>query len=546
MSTKYIFITGGVVSSLGKGITAASLGRLIKSRGNTVTIQKLDPYINVDPGTMNPYQHGEVFVTEDGAETDLDLGHYERFIDVNTYKANNVTTGMVYWTVITRERRGDYLGGTIQVVPHITNEIKDRIRAVTKDQKFDVVICEIGGTVGDIEGLPYLEAIRQFRKEVGRDNCINIHVTLIPFLDTTHEYKTKPTQHSVMKIREIGIQPDIIICRSRQPLSVEMKEKISLFCDVDKEAVIGLADVGLLYEVPLALEREGLDDIVLKYLDLHSKKGDLSEWAMIVEEMKTPEKRVRIAIVGKYTELEDSYISIVESLKHGGISNRAAIDFKWVNAEKLEELDDIEPIFRDVHGVVVPGGFGARGIEGKIKAIKFARENNIPFLGLCLGMQCAVIEFARNVCKMKGANSSEFDHETKYPVIDLIPEQRSITDKGATMRLGAYPCKIKKDTLLYKAYKTDKISERHRHRYELNNDFRAELENCGLVMAGVYPEADLVEVVELPSHPWFLAVQYHPEFKSRPNRPHPLFASFVQAAGERLEEQVTLFKEKKD
>jgi CTP synthase len=541
MSAKYIFVTGGVVSSLGKGIAAASLGRVLKSRGISVSIMKLDPYINVDPGTMNPYQHGEVFVTEDGAETDLDLGHYERFIDVNLGRGNNLTTGMVYWNVITRERRGDYLGGTVQVIPHITNEIKERIRQVTKDEKFDVVICEIGGTVGDIEGLPYLEAIRQFRKEVGRDNCVNLHVTLVPFLDTTHEFKTKPTQHSVQKLREIGIQPDIIICRSREPLSKEMKEKISLFCDVDKEAVVGMPDAPLLYEIPLTLEREEMDEIVLKYLGLTAKKGDLAEWAKMVEQMKNPEKKVRIAIVGKYTELGDSYISIVEALKHGGLPHKTALEVVWVNAEKLEGEEDIEAIFRDVQGILIPGGFGARGIEGKIRAIRFARENNIPFLGLCLGMQCAVIEFARNVCKMKGANSSEFDPETKYPVIDYIPEQKAITDKGGTMRLGAYPCKIKKGTLLHQTYNKDDISERHRHRYELNNEFRQDLAENGLVMAGIYPAADLVEVVELPGHPWFVGVQYHPEFKSRPNRPHPLFAGFMKAAADRLAEQVTLF-----
>jgi CTP synthase len=443
--------------------------------------------------------------------------------------------------VITRERRGDYLGGTVQVVPHITNEIKDRIRQVTKEEKFDVVICEIGGTVGDIEGLPYLEAIRQFRNEVGRGCCVNIHVTLIPFLETTHEFKTKPTQHSVMKLREIGIQPDIIICRSREPISQEMKEKISLFCDVAKEAVIGLSDVPLLYEVPLTLEREGLDGIVLKYFDLPVKKGDLSEWAKMVEEMKNPEKIVRVAIVGKYTELEDSYLSIVESLKHGGVANRVKTELKWINAEKLEEEENIEPIFRDVQGILVPGGFGARGIEGKIRAIRFARENNVPFLGLCLGMQCAVIEFARNVCRMKGANSSEFDPETKFPVIDLLPEQRGITEKGGTMRLGAYPCRIKKDTLLFQSYGKEEVMERHRHRYELNNDFRKELGEAGLVFSGIYPEADLVEVIEISDHPWFLATQYHPEFKSRPSRPHPLFAGFVRAATARLEEQVELF-----
>ena len=545
MNTKYVFITGGVVSSLGKGITAASLGNLLKARGISVTIQKLDPYINVDPGTMNPYQHGEVFVTDDGAETDLDLGHYERFINVNLARENNITTGMIYWSVLTRERRGDYLGGTVQVVPHITNEIKERIRLVTKEEKFDVVICEIGGTVGDIEGLPFLEAIRQFRKEVGRDNCVNIHVTLIPYLETTHEFKTKPTQHSVMKLREIGIQPDVIICRAREHLSQEMREKISLFCDVDKEAVIGLADVPLLYDVPLYLEKERLDEIVLKYLNLQAKKGDLVEWAKMTEEMKNPEKQITIAIVGKYTELGDSYISIVESLKHGGIANRSGIKIKWVNAEKLEAEENIDQLFRDVQGILVPGGFGARGIEGKIKAIRYARENNLPFLGLCLGMQCAVIEFARSVCKMKGANSSEFDPRTKYPVIDLLPEQKGIADKGGTMRLGSYPCRIKKGTLLQKLYNKEEIKERHRHRYEFNNEYKAAMEEAGLVFSGLYADADLVEVIELPSHPWFLATQYHPEFKSRPNLPHPIFSGFVGAAVARLDEQGELFDEAK-
>src|SRR3989339_63264 len=538
---KYIFVTGGVVSSLGKGITAASLGRLLKSRGISVSIQKLDPYINVDPGTMNPYQHGEVFVTEDGAETDLDLGHYERFIDVNLGKANNVTAGMVYWSVLLKERRGDYLGGTVQVVPHITNEIKERIKLVTKNQDFDVVICEIGGTVGDIEGLPFLEAIRQFRKEVGRDNCVNIHVTLIPYLNTTHEFKTKPTQHSVQKLREIGIQPDIIICRSQEALSLELKEKISLFCDVSKEAVIGLADVPLLYAIPLALEKEGLDDIVLKYLDLPHKRGDLSEWEKLVEEVAKIEKHVTIGIVGKYTELEDSYISIVEALKHGGIPHKLGVGFKWINADKLEAEEELEPIFRDVHGLVVPGGFGPRGIEGKIKAIRYARENNLPFLGLCLGMQCAVIEFGRNVCGLKGANSSEFDPKTEYPVIDYLPDQRGLVEKGGTMRLGAYPCKIKKGRLLHKIYNKDQISERHRHRYEINNVFRKQFSEAGIIFSGIYPEADLVEVIELPDHPFFLATQYHPEFKSRPNDPHPIFEKFVLAAEGRLAEQVDLF-----
>ncbi|HTY13044.1 MAG TPA: CTP synthase [Candidatus Omnitrophota bacterium] len=539
--TKYIFVTGGVVSSLGKGITAASLGRLLKSRGISVSIQKLDPYINVDPGTMNPYQHGEVFVTEDGAETDLDLGHYERFIDVNLGKANNITTGMVYWSVLNKERRGDYLGGTVQVVPHVTNEIKERIRRVTREEHFDVVICEIGGTVGDIESLPFLEAIRQFRKEVGRDNCLNIHVTLVPFLETTKEFKTKPTQHSVKELRAIGIQPDIIICRSQEPLTQELREKISLFCDVAKDAVISLPDLGLLYECPLALEKERLDEIVVKYLDLISQPASLEEWIRIVDTMKKLERTVKIAIVGKYTLLRDSYISIVESLKHGGIANNCAVDFIWVNAEVAEAAEDLDPLLRGAHGILIPGGFGIRGIEGKIKAIKYARENKLPFFGLCLGMQCAVIEYSRNVLNLQGAHSTEFDPQTKYPVIDLLPEQKDITDKGGTMRLGAYPCRIKKETLLFKAYNEELVQERHRHRYEYNNQFRDRLEGAGLVSSGIYEKANLVEVVELPGHPWFLATQYHPEFKSRPNRPHPLFRDFVKAASARLAEQEKLF-----
>ncbi|MCX5751733.1 MAG: CTP synthase [Candidatus Saganbacteria bacterium] len=541
---KYIFVTGGVVSSLGKGITAASLGRLLKNRGITVTIQKLDPYINVDPGTMNPYQHGEVFVTEDGAETDLDLGHYERFIDVNLAKENNITTGMVYWSVITKERRGDYLGGTVQVIPHITNEIKERIYNVTRNQHFDVVICEIGGTVGDIEGLPFLEAVRQFRKELGIGNSVHIHVTLVPFLGTTHEFKTKPTQHSVKELRSIGINPDVIVCRSQEPLTSELKEKISLFCDTDKDAVIGLTDAPSIYEVPLLLEKEGLDDIVIKYLELHAKRGTMDNWLHILDAIKNPTRRVKIAIVGKYTELGDAYISIVESLKHGGIANHIGIDIKWVNAEMLEQQKDLEPIFRDVHGIVVPGGFGIRGVEGKIEAIRYARERKIPFLGLCLGLQCAVIEFARNVCKLKGAHSTEFDEVTKHPVIDLMLQQRGIKDKGGTMRLGAYPCKVKKGTLLHNAYQEDLVFERHRHRFEVNNDYRDELGKAGLVFSGIYQDADLVEVIEIKDHPWFLATQFHPEFKSRPTNPHPLFRDFVKACGDRLEEQTTLFNGK--
>jgi CTP synthase len=541
--TKYIFITGGVVSSLGKGITAASLGRLLKSRGVSVTIQKLDPYINVDPGTMNPYQHGEVYVTEDGAETDLDLGHYERFIDVNLARSNNVTTGMVYWSVLSKERRGDFLGGTVQVVPHITNEIKERIRRVTKDEHFDVVICEIGGTIGDIEGLPFLEAVRQFRKEIGRGQALNIHVTLVPYLDTTGEFKTKPTQHSVKELRGIGIHPEIIICRSREPLSGELKDKISLFCDTAREAVIGLVDTETIYEVPISLAEEGLDQIVAKYLDLPFGVADLSKWREIVETIKYPSSVARIAIVGKYTELSDAYLSIVESLRHAGVAERVGIDIRWVNSEQLEEEEDVEPFFRGIQGIIVPGGFGVRGVEGKIKAIKYARENKIPYLGLCLGMQCAVIEFARSVCGLSRANSSEFDKKTQHPVIDLMQEQKGVKDKGGTMRLGAYPCRIIKGTLLDKAYNKDLVHERHRHRFELNNKYREKLEKAGMVMSGIYQEADLVEVVELKDHPWFLATQYHPEFKSRPTRPHPLFKDFVAAAKTLLEEQKPLFGE---
>lgn len=540
---KYIFVTGGVVSSLGKGITAASLGRLLKSRGISVSIQKLDPYINVDPGTMNPYQHGEVFVTEDGAETDLDLGHYERFIDVNLGKANNVTTGMVYNTVITKERRGDYLGGTVQVVPHITNEIKERIRKVTREETFDVVIVEIGGTVGDIESLPFIEAVRQFKKEVGHENALNIHVTLVPFLETTGEFKTKPTQHSVKELRAIGIQPEVIICRSTERLTPELKDKISLFCDVNREAVIGLTDVSSIYEVPLILEQEGLDDIVVKYLGLTTKKpdGGLAEWHEIVKTILSPTKVVKIAIVGKYVELPDAYKSVTESLKHGGVAHKVGIEIKWVNSESIEKETSLEPIFRDVHGIVIPGGFGIRGIEGKINSVRHARENKIPFLGLCLGMQCACIEFARNVCNLHDAHSTEFNQKTKFPVIDLMEEQKKIMDMGGTMRLGAYPCKISKGTLLYKAYKEELIKERHRHRYEFNNMYKFQFQKAGMVFSGINPDRDLVEVIELKDHPWFLATQFHPEFKSRPNRPHPLFRDFVFAAVNRMAEQETLF-----
>ncbi len=541
--SKYIFVTGGVVSSLGKGITAASLGRLLKSRGISVTIQKLDPYINVDPGTMNPYQHGEVFVTEDGAETDLDLGHYERYIDVNLGKANNVTSGMVYFSVISKERRGDYLGGTVQVVPHITNEIKERIRKVTREEHFDVVIVEIGGTVGDIESLPFIEAVRQFKKEIGHDNVINIHLTLVPFLETSGEFKTKPTQHSVKELRAIGISPEVIICRSTARLTPELKDKISLFCDVNREAVIGLTDVSSIYEVPLVLEQEGLDDVVVKYLGLSSKRADgsLSDWHEMVKTILSPAKIVRVAIVGKYVELPDAYKSVLEALKHGGVANKVGVEIKWVNSETLEKEANLEPFFRDVHGIVVPGGFGNRGIEGKIMAIRYARENKLPFLGLCLGMQCATIEFARNVCKLADANSTEFNQKTKFPVIDLMDEQKKIMDMGGTMRLGAYNCKIAKGTLLYKAYKDELVRERHRHRYEFNNVYRFQFQKAGIVFSGLNPERDLIEVIELKDHPWFLATQFHPEFKSRPNRAHPLFRDFILAAISHMAEQETLF-----
>lgn len=542
--TKYIFVTGGVVSSLGKGITAASLGRLLKSRGISVTIQKLDPYLNVDPGTMNPYQHGEVFVTDDGAETDLDLGHYERFIDVHLGQENNVTTGVIYSTIIAKERRGDFLGGTVQVVPHVTNEIKDRIRAVTRHRHFDVVICEVGGTVGDIESLPFLEAIRQFRKEVGHGNYVNVHVTLVPFLETTKEFKTKPTQHSVKELRNVGIQPEIIVCRSRDPLTPDLKEKISNFCDVEKNAVIGLPDIPSIYEVPLALAGEGLDKVVAQYLNLPEASTDLTEWRQMVDNFFHPTHTVQIAIVGKYVGLSDSYLSVVEALRHGGIAHKTGIRIKWLDSEKLESLPDLEPIFRDVQGIVVPGGFGYRGIEGKIRAIQFARENQIPFLGLCLGLQTAVIEFARHVAGFDGANSTEFDPKTPYPVVSLLSEQEGVKDMGGTMRLGAYPCRVGEGTLLETCYATREFRERHRHRYEVNNKYLAQLESKGLCASGKYAESNLVEVIEIPNHPWFLATQFHPEFTSRPNRPGPLFKGFVKAAAMRLEEQAELFRSK--
>lgn len=529
--TKYIFITGGVVSALGKGITAASLGRILKSRGLQVSIQKFDPYINVDPGTMSPYQHGEVFVTDDGAETDLDLGHYERFIDTNLSQNNNITTGSIYGSVISKERRGDYLGATVQVIPHITNEIKERITRVGRETNADVVITEIGGTVGDIEGLPFLEAIRQLKGELGRENTLYIHCTLVPYLKSAGELKTKPTQHSVKELRSIGIQPDIIVCRSDRKLTREVKEKIALFCDIEKELVIEAIDVETIYEVPLLLEEQNLSDKVINRLQLEATPADMTEWKEMVNKMKVLEDTVTIAIVGKYVQLKDAYISIVEALQHGGLAHGVAVNIKWMLAEDLEKSNlDFKKLFRGVHGILVPGGFGERGIEGKISAIRYARKQKLPFLGICLGMQCAVIEFARNVLGLKGANSSEFDPDTPYPVIALMPEQLDVEEMGGTMRLGLYPCKLKEGSLARELYGEEIIYERHRHRYEFNNQFRKRMEEKGLSLSGLSPDERLVEIIELSEHPWFLGSQFHPEFKSRPNRPHPLFAGFIGAA----------------
>lgn len=527
--TKYIFITGGVVSSLGKGITAASLGRLLKSRGLKVALQKFDPYINVDPGTMSPYQHGEVFVTDDGAETDLDLGHYERFTDESVSRLSNITTGQVYWSVITKERRGDYLGGTVQVIPHITNEIKENVYRLAKNGNPDVIITEIGGTVGDIESLPYLEAIRQIKSDVGRDNCMYIHVTLVPYLNAAGEAKTKPTQHSVKELRSIGIQPDAIVCRSERPLSKEMEEKIALFCDINKDAVIQAVDAQSIYEVPLVLEKEGLDDIAIERLGLHCNGTELEEWKAIVEKIKNPQDQVNIALVGKYVELRDAYMSVAESLIHAGIAHNLKVNIDWVYSGNLTN-DNVDKYLKDADGILVPGGFGDRGIEGKITAIRYARERKVPFLGICLGMQLAVIEFARNVLNYKDANSTEFNEKTQHPVIDILPEQKEVEDKGGTMRLGQYPCLLKEGTKAFQAYNQEQIRERHRHRYEFNNNYREIMEKNGLRISGIYAEKDLVEIIELIEHPWFVASQFHPEFKSRPNRAHPLFNDFVGAS----------------
>ena len=530
--SKYIFVTGGVVSSLGKGITSSSIGCLLETRGLKVTHQKFDPYINVDPGTMNPYQHGEVFVTDDGAETDLDLGHYERFSSACMGKDNNVTTGQIYYSVISRERKGDYLGKTIQVVPHITNEIKDRILKVNKDNKYDVTIVEIGGTVGDIESLPFLEAIRQFRKDVGRDNVIYVHVTLLPYIETAGELKTKPTQHSVAQLRNIGIQPDILICRTQHPISKELRSKISMFCNVDEEGVIQCQDAQSVYEVPLLFKEEGLDIIVMKLLNLRFGKQDVSAWEKVVERIKFPEKTVNIGIVGKYIELKEAYKSITESFVHAGVANNAKVQLTWIDADDVIK-NGAKKALEGISGVLVPGGFGSRGIEGKIEAIRYARENKVPFFGICLGMQCAVIEFSRNVCGLDKANSTEFDEKTAHPVISLLESQHGVENKGGTMRLGAWDCKLVKGTHAEAAYGKEMISERHRHRFEFNNDYREKLTKKGLRIAGTTKDGKLVEIVEVADHPWFVGVQFHPEFKSRPLAPQPLFRDFVKASIEK-------------
>ena len=528
--TKYIFITGGVVSSLGKGIIAASLGKLLRARGFSVINQKFDPYINVDPGTMSPFQHGEVFVTDDGAETDLDLGHYERFTDTNLGKYNNVTSGSVYQKVIEKERRGDYLGATVQVIPHITNEIKSRIIGATKQFKPDFQLIEIGGTIGDIESLPFIEAIRQFKTEVGIGNAISVHCTLLPYLPTSGELKTKPSQHSVQVLRSYGIQPEVLVCRTTRAIPKTEKEKLALFCSVPKEAVIECRDMKSIYEVPLALEEQNMAHVILDMLRMEDKKPDLKSWEKLVENIKNPSKTIKVAIAGKYTKLSDAYISVVESLKHAGYVDDAKVEIKWINSEECVDYSACKELMKDIQAVVVPGGFGVRGIEGKLNVIRYARENNVPFLGLCLGMQCAVIEYARNVVGIKDANSKEFDENAQNPVIDLMIEQKNVHGYGGTMRLGAYECILKKGTKAQKAYGKDKISERHRHRYEVNNEYLKQIEDAGLVFSGMSPDGMLAEIVEIPKLDWFVASQFHPEFKSRPERPHPLFKGLIDAA----------------
>ena len=527
--TKYVFVTGGVVSSVGKGVTAASIGRLLKSRGVSVSIQKLDPYINVDPGTLSPYQHGEVFVLEDGSETDLDLGHYERFIDENLTAASNVTTGQVYLEIISKERRGDFLGGTIQVIPHVTNEIKRRIGLVAEESKADVVIVEVGGTVGDIEGLPFLEAIRQVRKDIGRENVVYVHVTYLPYISTTGELKSKPTQHSVIQLRSVGIQPDVIVCRADHPLDEALKDKISLFCDVEKRAVIPLVTADNIYKVPLILEEAGLGQYISERLSLPQPQPDLTSWRQMVAETEQPRPELCVGVVGKYVALRDAYISVREALSHAALAQGRKLRVEWINAEELEESDARHHLAR-VAGIVVPGGFGYRGIQGKIMAARYAREHKVPYLGLCLGLQVMVIELARHALGSNEPNSTEFNVSTEYPIIDLLPEQRAISDMGGTMRLGIFPCQLVPGTKAAAAYEEQLVHERHRHRFELNNRYRDLLTNAGIVFSGLSPDGRLVEITELRDHPWMVACQFHPEFKSRPGKPHPLFSAFVRAA----------------
>lgn len=527
--TKYIFVTGGVTSSLGKGIIAASLAKLLQARGYSVTIQKLDPYLNIDPGTLNPYEHGECYVTNDGAETDLDLGHYERFLDVPTSQANNVTTGRIYQSVIDKERRGDYLGKTVQIIPHITDEIKCRIKLLEQNNLYDIIITEIGGTIGDIESLPYVEAVRQLMWEKGRENALVIHLTLLPYLSTTRELKTKPTQHSVKMLMESGISPDILVCRTEHHINDDIRNKLALFCNVEKKAIIESIDAETIYDVPLLMLEEGLDQVVLEKLKLTTEnKPDLNKWNEFLRKFKNPSKRIEIGLIGKYVELRDSYKSIVESTIHAGAVNDTKVNIHWIHSEDLRE-DNIEIQLQGLHGIIVAPGFGSRGIEGKIKAVQYARENNVPFFGICLGMQMAVIEFARNVLKLKDANSTEMDENTPFPVIGLMSEQKNITDKGGTMRLGEWKCELDKNSKTYQSYKLDLINERHRHRYEFNNQFLDAFQNAGLLAVGRNPETKLVEVVEVKNHPWFVGVQFHPEYKSTVLNPHPLFVSFIRA-----------------
>ena len=535
MTTKYIFVTGGVVSSVGKGISVASIGRILKSRGLSVSVMKLDPYLNVDPGTMSPYQHGEVFVTSDGGETDLDLGHYERFIDVELTRSSNLTAGEVYLSLIAKERRGDFLGGTIQTVPHVTNEIKARILSLAAESQVDVIVVEVGGTVGDIEGLPFLETIRQMRKDVGRDSVFYIHLTLLPYVMATGELKTKPTQHSVKELRSIGIQPDAIICRSDHPVPESIQDKLSLFCDVDREAVIPLATVDNVYEVPMILEEAGLGEIILNGLSLRVQPRDMVDWSAMVSRMTSLEEKVPIALVGKYVEYPDSYISVKEALRHAGLAHSRDVDIQWIHSEDVERYGP-DALLGTACGIVVPGGFGPRGVEGMIETAHYAREHQVPYLGLCLGMQVMVIEWVRNILGLSEANSSELDPDTPHPVIHIMPDQRSVTDKGGTMRLGGYPCRPLENTLTMQAYQKAEVVERHRHRFELNNAYREMLENSGMMIGGLSPDGTLVETTEVRDHPFMAGVQFHPEFKSRPNRPHPLFCAFIDAAKETIRE----------